>query len=100
MLISFVEVWAPIQQETMYSSSSTQEEDDADYGDILRSFLFPQKKCPKGRFLSVIPGGNLGNMIWEYMSLYVIARLFGEKYNLVPYVNFEIKAAVETAFEK
>lgn len=75
-------------------------EQDEDYSEILRAFLYPPQKCPKGRFLSVLPGGNLGNMIWEYMSLYVIAKLFGEKYDLVPYVNYELREAVETTFER
>lgn len=91
-------MWAPVQEGP--STDSAQEEEDVDYGDILKSFLFARQKCPEGRFLSVIAGGNLGNEIWEYMSLYAIARLFGEKYKLAPYVHPGLKASVETAFER
>lgn len=73
---------------------------DYDYEDTLRSFLFSPKQCPSGRFLSVIPGGNLGNLVWEYMSLYVIAELFGKKFQLKPYVNDEMKDTIETTFQR
>lgn len=93
----FIGLWNRFQQ--LPATEPPQEEEDYDYAEILKSFLFDQLKCPEGRFLSAIPGGNLGNLIWEYMSLYVIANFFGKRYNLTPYINPSMKKSIESAFE-
>lgn len=83
--------------------NSTEENEialDDDYVDSVKSALFPKKPCPPGRFISAINKGNLGNVIWEYMSLYVIAQKFGGKFNLTPYISYEMKETVETTFER
>lgn len=91
-------LWDRLHQQPS-SPQPPEQDEDIDYADILKSFLFDQQKCPNGRFLSAIPGGNLGNLIWEYMSLYAIAHLFGKKYNLVPYVNPTMKKSIESVFD-
>lgn len=66
----------------------------------LRRMLFPPTQCPDGRFLSVIPGGNLGNLIWEYMSVFVLYQMLGKTYNLKPYVTKHMKDTIETVFQR
>ncbi|KAF5292791.1 hypothetical protein FQA39_LY13836 [Lamprigera yunnana] len=54
-------------------------------------------KCPK--LLSVIHGGNLGNQIFEYMSLYAYAKLFKDA-DILPYCPNRLKRNLERVFEK
>ncbi|XP_018321724.1 galactoside 2-alpha-L-fucosyltransferase 2-like isoform X2 [Agrilus planipennis] len=56
--------------------------------------------CPDGNIITVGFGGQLGNRIWEYMSLYAAYQLYKDECRFYPYVPMEITKDMEVVFQK
>lgn len=58
-----------------------------------------KRDCPLGPILTTPFVGNLGNNIWEYMSVYVMSAIYNRKLYVKPYIDEMMRKRLEKVFE-
>ncbi|XP_023016250.1 galactoside 2-alpha-L-fucosyltransferase Sec1 [Leptinotarsa decemlineata] len=99
-VISFVHVFLfplyDIQTERGPAKTYTDFEQSLCMSNIKKKRIWRMGRCPQYGIVTIMQGGRLGNQMWEYASVWALARRTG----LEPYIPRCIKIKLDLVFEQ